>query len=38
MRLVGAEQVLQAVERVLDETSRPESALADRHLPQFVTV
>lgn len=38
MRLVGAEPVLQAVERLLDETRRPESALADRHLPQFVTV
>jgi heptosyltransferase-2 len=38
IRLIGPGQVLQAAKRMLDETSSPENAIADRHLPQFVTV
>jgi lipopolysaccharide heptosyltransferase II len=38
IRLVGAEKVFQAVERLLDSVYRPELEGANRYLPQFVTV
>jgi heptosyltransferase-2 len=38
IRLIGPEQVFQAVERLLGSARRPELEAANRHLPQFVTV
>ena len=38
IRLIGPEQVFQAVERLLDSVRRPELEAANRYLPQFVTV
>ena len=38
MRLIEADRVLQAVERLLDPKSPPELGAANRYLPQFVTV
>jgi lipopolysaccharide heptosyltransferase II len=38
IRLIGPEQVFQAVERLLDSASRPELQAANRYLPQFVAL
>ena len=38
IRLIGPEQVFQAVERLLDSAGQPELEVANRYLPQFVTV
>jgi heptosyltransferase-2 len=38
IRLIGPEQVFQAVERLLESALRPELEAANRYLPQFVTV
>ena len=38
IRLIGPEQVYQAVAQLLDGTSRPDLEVANRYLPQFVVV
>jgi heptosyltransferase II len=38
MRLIEADRVLQAVERLLDPKGPPEFGMANRYLPQFVIV
>ncbi len=38
IRLIGPAQVFQAVERLLEETSRPDFVMANRYVPQFVAV
>jgi heptosyltransferase-2 len=38
IRLIGAEEVFYAVEQLLETTSRPEPELANRYVPQRITV